>query len=329
MISVPKPVLTPPALTAVATVRSASMSRPESVSSSTAMRGSSSASWSISMRFFSPPEKPSLRYRLENSRGTWVSSMAASTVLRNSLRETASSPRASRWAFITMRRYLATVTPGMATGYWKAMKRPERARSSGSASVMSSPPNRIWPSVTSRVGCPMIALASVDLPEPFGPISAWNSPSRTWRSTPLRICLSPAETCRVRISRSAMDLQGFSRGCGEVDQLGQRGALQGRDDAHLHAGPQQLGVAVLTVLGVRAEHACLAVVDEAVHRRDRALEREHHLVHRDLLRRAGEHVAAVGAAGRLDEAGLLEQRGDALEVRQRQRLRLGHGLQAD
>src|SRR4051812_2683387 len=329
MISVPNAVLSFTALTAVATVRSASMSRPESVSSSTAMRGSSSASWSISMRFFSPPEKPSFRYRLENSRGTWVSSMAASTVLRNSLSETAASPRASRWAFITMRRYLATVTPGMATGYWKAMKRPERARSSGSASVMSSPSNRIWPSVTSRFGCPMIALASVDLPEPFGPISAWNSPSRTWRSTPLRICLSPAETCRLRISRSAMDLQGFNRGCGEADELGERGALQGRDHAHLHARPQELGGAVLAVGLVRAEHAAGAVVEEAVHRRDRALEREHDLVHRDLLGGAGEDVAPVGAAGRADEGGLLEQRGDPLQVCERERLRLGHGLQAD
>ena len=77
---------------------------------------------------------------------------------------------------MTMRRYFVTVTPGIATGYWKAMNRPMRARSSGSASVMSSPLKRIWPSVTSRLGWPMIALASVDLPEPLGPMSAWISP---------------------------------------------------------------------------------------------------------------------------------------------------------
>ena len=47
---------TPPA-----TIFSASMSSPESVSSSTAMRGLSIAIWRISTRFFSPPEKPSLR----------------------------------------------------------------------------------------------------------------------------------------------------------------------------------------------------------------------------------------------------------------------------
>ena len=81
-----------------------------------------------------------------------MSSIACSTSLRKSFSETSASPRASRWAFMTIRRYLVMVTPGMATGYWKAMKRPMRARSSGSASVMSSPLKMIWPSVTSRLG---------------------------------------------------------------------------------------------------------------------------------------------------------------------------------
>ncbi len=100
-------------------------------------------------------------------------SIAASVSRRKSLRLIWGSPRASRWALIAIRRYLATVTPGIATGYWKAMNRPERERSSGSASVISSPSKLISPSVTSRAGCPMIAFASVDLPEPLGPISAW------------------------------------------------------------------------------------------------------------------------------------------------------------
>src|SRR4051795_7249556 len=126
----------------------------------------------------------------------------------------------------------------------------------------------------------MIAFARVDLPDPFGPIIAWISPERTWRSTPLRICLSPAATCRLRISRSAMvDLQGLFIWCGEQDELGQGGALQRLDDAHLHAGPQKLGGAVLAVGVVRARHAAVAVVEEAVHRGDRALEREHDGVH--------------------------------------------------
>ena len=48
-------------LTPWATVFSASMSRPESVSSRNASYGRSIASCRISMRFFSPPEKPSFR----------------------------------------------------------------------------------------------------------------------------------------------------------------------------------------------------------------------------------------------------------------------------
>src|SRR4051794_8466347 len=200
--------------------------------------------------------------------------MAASTVLRNSLSETSGSPRASRWAFMTMRRYFVTVTPGIATGYWKAMNRPARARSSGSASVMSSPRKRICPSVTSRVGWPMITLASVDLPEPFGPMRAWISPLLTVRSRPLRIFLSPAWTCRLRISRSAMcsgpevgvwfgscsrsGADGLARGdkplLVERDELGERRLGERLDAAALPPRPQQLrGAAVAVVADVRAQ----------------------------------------------------------------------------
>ena len=49
------------------TTLSASMSRPESVSSRMASFGSSTAIWKISLRFFSPPEKPSLTERLSKS----------------------------------------------------------------------------------------------------------------------------------------------------------------------------------------------------------------------------------------------------------------------
>ena len=100
------------ALTPFATTRSASMSNPESVSSRIAIDGFCRASWRISIRFFSPPENPSFRYRVEKSRGTLVSFIAASTVSRNSRSGIGSSPCASRWAFMTVRRYLVTVTPG-------------------------------------------------------------------------------------------------------------------------------------------------------------------------------------------------------------------------
>src|ERR1700754_1338322 len=99
----------------------------------------------------------------------------------------------------------------------------------------------------------MIALASVDLPEPLGPISAWNSPARTCRSTPLRICLWPALTWRFLIWSSPMcpcrsvsgsryglrDVDAARRGTlVELDELGERGALQRADHAHLHPRPQ-------------------------------------------------------------------------------------------
>ena len=54
-MSGPTSELTPPA-----TMRSASMSRPVSVSSRIAIRGFSIASWRTSMRLRSPPENPSL-----------------------------------------------------------------------------------------------------------------------------------------------------------------------------------------------------------------------------------------------------------------------------
>jgi hypothetical protein len=107
----------------------------------------------------------------------------------------------SRRAFTAVRRKFATDTPAIVAGYWNAMKTPARARSSGSASVMSSPLTRIWPSVTSYCGLPMIVLASVDLPEPFGPISACVSPFSTFRFTPRRICFSSVRTCRFWISK--------------------------------------------------------------------------------------------------------------------------------
>jgi hypothetical protein len=81
-----------------------------------------------------------------------VRAIAASTVWRKSFSEIGSSPCSSRCAFITVRRYFVTLTPGTETGYWKAMKSPRRARSSGSASVMSAPLKVIVPSVTSRFG---------------------------------------------------------------------------------------------------------------------------------------------------------------------------------
>ena len=62
---------------------------------------------------------------------------------------------------------------------------------------MSSPLNRMRPAVTSYSGLPSRALASVDLPEPLGPISAWTSPAPTVRSTPFRISAPPARDVEI------------------------------------------------------------------------------------------------------------------------------------
>ncbi len=65
--------------------------------------------------------------------------------------------------------------------------------------------------MTVYFGWPAIEYASVDLPEPFGPMIAWVSPSLMVRSTPLRISLGPSsvstETCRSLISSVAMSVR--------------------------------------------------------------------------------------------------------------------------
>jgi hypothetical protein len=80
-----------------------------------------------------------LRYRLEKSLGMFIISIASSACLRKAFSLISSPPRASRWALTIIRRYLETVTPGTATGYWNAMNSPRRERSSGAASVITSP----------------------------------------------------------------------------------------------------------------------------------------------------------------------------------------------
>src|SRR5512144_1687737 len=271
-----------------------------------------------------------------------VSDIASSVSLRKSLSFTGSSPAASRCELTIIRRYFATVTPGIATGYWKAMKRPMRERSSGSASVISSPLKVIVPSVTSRLGWPMIALASVDLPEPLGPMSAWMVPSSTSRLTPLRISLPSAVTCRLRISSSANStprcicvlLRRGDRGglrcgrgsvlVGELHQLGQRRAGERLGDAALHPGPEKLGGAGLVAVSlVRTGDLSLGVGLKTLHRSDRALERLDHLEHLDLVSGAPEAVAAVGAALALDQPGLAQLGDQVLEVGERKALRFG------
>jgi hypothetical protein len=108
------------------------MSRPESVSSRMARRGSRTAICRISLRFFSPPEKPSLTPRYSSC----VVHLQQGQLVLHGFQEVEGiqlrfSPRARRLALRAARRNCALATPGISMGYWKARNRPARARSSG------------------------------------------------------------------------------------------------------------------------------------------------------------------------------------------------------
>ena len=128
------------------------MSRPESVSSSTATLGLSSSSWAISWRFFSPPEKPSLTERVPNVGSRLRFSSAALTSLTQ-VRSLGASPSS---AVLAVRRKLETETPGTSTGYCIARNSPARARSSTIIASTSSPSRVTEPPVTVYFGWPAI-----------------------------------------------------------------------------------------------------------------------------------------------------------------------------
>src|SRR5579859_4835463 len=114
-----------------------------------------------------------------------------------------SLPSYPRFAFSAVRRKLVIEMPGTTTGYWKARKMPSRARSSGSNPSMFLPLKSTSPPSIEYPGCPIRAYESVDLPEPFGPITACTSPLLMARVTPFRIGLPSTLACRSRISKSA------------------------------------------------------------------------------------------------------------------------------
>src|SRR3954447_10905977 len=132
----------------------------------------------------------------------------------------------------------------------------------------------------------MIALARVDLPEPFGPISAWMLPLSTSRLTPLRICLPSAVTCRLRISSSANSYSWSVGSClrrgdrgglwgglgcvmvvGELDQLGEGGAGEGPGHPALNPRPEKLrGACLISVDLMRTRDLALGIRLKTLHR---------------------------------------------------------------
>src|SRR3989339_1593928 len=66
---------------------------------------------------------------------------------------------------------------------------------------MLFPSNMISPSVIWYFGCPIIVYDNVDLPDPFGPMTAWTSPCLIVRSIPFKISLPSTATWRFLISK--------------------------------------------------------------------------------------------------------------------------------
>src|SRR5690625_2705863 len=217
------------------TTRSASTSRPESVSSRTAMPGLSNCICRISWRFFSPPENPSLTLRSAKTGSMRRSSMEGFM----SLTQWRSEGASPSMAVLAVRRKFETVTPGTSTGYCMARKRPARARSSTLISSTSTPTRVTVPLVISYLGWTATAQARVDFPEPLGPMTAWISPPLMVRSTPLRISLVPSglSTVAWRSLISRIDICGSPR-CGWLDGVVEcsGGELPGRIDRDLAGG---------------------------------------------------------------------------------------------
>ncbi len=174
-------------------MRKASMSSPESVSSRMANLGSRTAIWKISLRFFSPPEKPSLSERFKSESFIFTSLAFSRTMRRNCAASSGASPRYLRISLTAVFKKLMVVTPGISTGYWKARKMPSAARSSGARSSKSLPSKSTLPLVISYSSRPANTEARVLLPEPLGPMMAWTSPGFTVKSIPRNISLPSME----------------------------------------------------------------------------------------------------------------------------------------
>src|SRR5256885_12226254 len=83
---------------------------------------------------------------------------------------------------------------------WKERASPRRERAGASSAVTSRPPKRMVPASGRR--SPASSAMSVVLPAPFGPMTAWVSPSGTARSTPSVARRPPNLFASPRIARS-------------------------------------------------------------------------------------------------------------------------------
>src|SRR3954452_6627278 len=93
----------------------------------------------------------------------------------------------------------------------------------GSSWLTTRPPIAISPPETSS--SPAISRSRVDLPQPDGPSTTTNSPSRMSRSTPCTISVRPKLLRSPRMTMSAMPVLFFGR-----DQAAHEPALHQHDD---------------------------------------------------------------------------------------------------
>ena len=145
---IPKSLLPLTRFTPSETMRSASTSSPESVSSKIANLGFRSSNCRISWRFFSPPEKPSFTFRsakLTSMLRDFIASLTSPTQVRT----LGASPR---MAVAAVRKKFVTETPGTSTGYCIARNRPALARSSTDIARTSAPSSVTEPPVIVYLG---------------------------------------------------------------------------------------------------------------------------------------------------------------------------------
>ena len=234
-------------------------------------------------------------------------------------------------ALSAVRMKLATLRPGIAVGYWKARNSPRRARLSGRQreDVAALPGDLaalddVGRVAHQRVGERRLAGAvgahdRVDLALADGQVDALEDlvvgrATGATRRPRMTRCWSVVGWSVTRGSRlRAAWLRG--RWCGMSRRSGTRSARVIESSAPVMASRTRTQSRLTVQRELRSQVvACSGSSGGADHRRDRALEGAQDLAHRDRLGGAGELVAAVGAAGADDEAGLAQAHDELLEV---------------
>src|SRR3954453_16504688 len=152
---------------------------------------------------------------------------------------------------------------------------PARPRRSGGAFVTRRSPSAIVPAVTTR--SPERRLIRVDLPAPFGPMTAWISPVRTSSETSATACSPPKRFVSLSARSAASGMAGLAggerRGRGARPRHAGRGAESHleelantvRERQHDRDDDQAFGE--LPVLGERAQHLLEAHQDRGAEKR--------------------------------------------------------------